>query len=200
MTVSKKQKEILIGLVLGDAYLQKTGKRNARLRLEHSTKQKDYIFWKWDSLANLMQDRPKKLERFNPVFKKKHAYYRCQSYASPVFGKLRRWFYDEKGKKIPENFKTIFKAALSLAIWYMDDGYYYDRDQSVYIYIPRFAPASLELLLNALAQNFGLKPKVKIKKKRHFCLYFNVAETKKLLQIIKDHIIPSMQYKIPQTP
>jgi hypothetical protein len=60
--VSKKQREILIGTILGDGYLQKTGKRNARLKLEHSEKQKDYIFWKYEELKNLMQDRPKRIE------------------------------------------------------------------------------------------------------------------------------------------
>lgn len=196
MTVSKKQKEILIGLILGDAYLQKTGKRNARLRLEHSAKQKEYIFWKWEELANLMQDRPKRKERFNPVFKKKYVYYRCQSHSSPILGKFRRWFYEDSKKKIPENIITIFKSPLSLAVWYMDDGYYYHRDRSAYIYIPQFSPQSLKMLLDALSKNFGLNPKVYKKKKNNLCLYFTVAETKKLIQIIKNYIIPSMQYKI----
>ena len=34
-TMTKKQKEILTGMVLGDCYIQKTGKKNARIRMEH---------------------------------------------------------------------------------------------------------------------------------------------------------------------
>jgi hypothetical protein len=200
MPLLKKQREILVGLVLGDAYLQKTGQRNARLRLEHSAKQKEYIFWKWQELQNLMQDRPKRLERFNPVFRKKYAYYRCQSHASPILGKFRRWFYVDGGKIIPENIRTLFKSSLSLAVWYMDDGYYYPRDKSAYIYIPRYPADSMHRLLDTLEANFGLKPRVYKKKKENLCLYFNVAETIKLMDLVKIHIIHSMHYKTPQTP
>ena len=38
--LSLTQKQILYGTILGDGYLQKTGEKNARLRLEHGEKQK----------------------------------------------------------------------------------------------------------------------------------------------------------------
>jgi Ni,Fe-hydrogenase I cytochrome b subunit len=77
--VTKRQKEILIGTILGDGYLQKTGKRNARLKLEHSERQRDYLWWKYEQLRNLMQDKPKRIERYNPIWKRTYVYYRCQS-------------------------------------------------------------------------------------------------------------------------
>jgi hypothetical protein len=118
--VSKRQREILIGTILGDGYLQKTGKRNARLKLEHSEKQKDYIFWKYEELKNLMQDRPKRIERFNPKWGKTYVYYRCQTHSMPLLGRYKRYFYDEGGKKkVPENIEKLLRSPLSLAVWYM---------------------------------------------------------------------------------
>ena len=43
-------KSAIIGMILGDGYLQKTGEKNARLRLEHGYKQKEYLLWKTEKL------------------------------------------------------------------------------------------------------------------------------------------------------
>ena len=70
MKLTKRQKQIIFGLLLGDAYLQKTGKKNARLRLEHSEKQIAYINWKYEKLSNIFQHKPKKISRKHPITKK----------------------------------------------------------------------------------------------------------------------------------
>ena len=199
--LTKEQKEILIGLILGDGYLQKTGKKNARLKLEHSEKQKDYIFWKYEKLKNWLQSQPKKIKRYNPFFKKTYSYYRCQSHSSPVFGKLYRLFYEAGKKKIPDNIKNLLRSPLTLAVWYMDDGYYYRRDKAAYIYLPAYSQEDLVKLLECLKSNFKLEPKIYYKKaKRLPCLYFSSTETIKLFKIIKGFIIESLKYKAPQDP
>jgi hypothetical protein len=198
--VSKRQREILIGAILGDGYLQKTGKRNARLKLEHSEKQKDYIFWKYEELKNLMQDRPKRIERFNPRWGKTYVYYRCQTHSMPLLGRYKRYFYDEGGKKrVPENIEKLLRSPLSLAVWYMDDGHYYARDGVGYIYLPKYSPEDLERLLGALKNNFGLEPKL-IKKKGYPVLYFPREEFEKLMAIIKPHVPDFMKYKTSPDP
>lgn len=195
--VTKRQMSIIIGTILGDAYIQPTGKINARLRLEHGEKQKDYIFWKWQELKNLMQDKSKKIIRYNPIYKQTYSYYRCQSHSSPVFGKLQKVFYSEQRKIIPAEIQKILKDKLSLAVWFMDDGYYYHRDKTAYIYLSKFSETELNRLLNALKINFNLQPKVEIKKRGNKNLKFSVKETEKLIQLIKADIIPSMRYKLP---
>ena len=77
INLTKRQKDILIGTVLGDAYLQKTGQKNARLRLEHGGKQKEYIMWKAKELGNLIQGKPKPLKRVHPITKKTYSYWYC---------------------------------------------------------------------------------------------------------------------------
>lgn len=198
--LTKKQRDILIGMVMGDAYLQATGKSNARLRLEHSVKQKNYIEWKYDLLKGFMQSPPKLIRRFNPVWKRTYQYYRCQSNAGPYFGKLRRQFYDGRRKIIPSNILSLLATPLALAVWYMDDGYYYHRDDVAYIYLSRFEPQDFERLIEALKKNFGVLPSVKIKKGKYPCFVFDKAQTTKIVKVIKPHIIPSMRYKLPKTP
>lgn len=197
--MTQRQKNALIGMILGDAYLQETGKQNARVRLEHSIKQKEYLEWKIDLFKNYFQTKVKTLSRVNTVWNRTYNYVRIQSTSSPDFGKLRRLFYRDSIKIIPENINDIFNSGLSLAVWFMDDGYYYQRDKMSYIYIPRYDEKSIKNLLFCLKENFNLMPVLKIKK-RGLVLVFSVRETKKLVELIKKFVISSMNYKIPPDP
>lgn len=194
--MNSRKKAILVGMILGDAYLQETGKKNARLRLEHSEKQRDYLLWKGSQFSEFFQGKPNRLVRFNPVYRKEYRYFRWQSNASPEIGKFRRMFYQNNRKIIPKELPKLLVSPLSLAVWFMDDGYYYPRDKITYLYIPRYRQEELEMLVNTLGSNFSLETKVKVKKRGNLVLVFNVKETQKLLLLIKPFIIPSLSYKI----
>lgn len=197
--MNKIKKAILIGMILGDAYLQKTGKKNARIRLEHSEKQKDYLLYKGRIFPEFFQGKPTKIIRFNPVFKKEYTYYRWQSNASPEIGRFKRLFYEENRKIIPKELPKLLVLKEGLAIWFMDDGYYYQRDKMAYLYLAKYTLQELEIILQTLKDNFNLLPKVK-NKKGNWVLVFTVEETKKLIDLIKPYIIPSMRYKLPLHP
>lgn len=191
--MKKRQYQIVIGTVLGDAYVQKTGSANARIRFEHSEKQYAYILWKYEQLKNYMQDSPKKIVRHNQIFQKTYTYYRCQSHSSPELGKVREIFYTNGRKTIPDEIDHFLDNPLTLAVWYMDDGYYYHRDKIASLYIHN--DDKWPLVLEALHQQFGLTPLLKEKKKGKN-LQFSAADTRKLITIIQPYIIPSMEYKI----
>ena len=193
------QKDVVIGMILGDAYLQKTGKQNARLRLEHSINQRAYLDWKVTILHNYFQSKVQTLTRVNTIWNKTYQYVRIQSMSSSDLGELQRAFYKASGKVVPENIALYLRSPLSLAVWFMDDGYYYPRDRMAYIYIPNLDEESRERLLLALKTNFSLEPVLK-QKKKGLVLIFNVSETQKLMKLIKKYILPSMRYKIPLDP
>lgn len=193
--MTSKQKAVVIGSILGDGFLQKTGKNNARLRLEHGLAQKDYLIWKCQIMENFFQSKPIILERKNPIFGKTYQYIRAQSYSGLEFGKFHRIFYQDKRKIIPEQIRKFLKDPLALAVWFMDDGYYYHRDKIAYIYLPKYDQMSMDNLLTALKENFNLFPNLKIKKRGEYVLIFSVKETEKLLGLISRLLIPSMVYK-----
>lgn len=197
--MNKRERSIVIGTVLGDGYLQRTGVKNARLRLEHGVGQKEYIFWKWQELKRYLQSKPKYLARVNPIWKKEYFYYRCQSHSSPEFGKLQALFYGNADKQIPQTINKLLDS-LALAVWFMDDGYYYRRDQTAYIYLSKLTAESVQRLRSALTENFNLDPKLEVKKTKAMDLKFCVADTKKLFTIIAPHVIKSMQYKLMKNP
>jgi len=193
---SKEQKAILIGTILGDAYLQKTGKKNARLRLEHGGKQKDYLFWKVSQFPKLFQGESKYLERKHPISGQTYKYWRHQSNSTPELGKWQAKFYKSGKKHIPNNLNDLLQDSLSLAVWYMDDGYYYPRDKVSYLYLGRVSKNEAEIAQTALEKNFNIFSKVLDKKQKGFALYFSHNETKKLHGMIRRYALPSMQYKL----
>lgn len=195
MTLSSTQKDILIGTVLGDGYLQKTGEKNARLRLEHGADQKEYLFWKVKNLQQFFQGKPKYLERKHPITNRTYKYWRHQSQSTPILGKLRNIFYRNGRKVIPGNI-VKFLTPRSFAVWYMDDGYYYPRDKCSYLYVGNIAKEEAELIVRALEQKFGLMARV-LSKKKGFAIYFSPKETIKLKILIKDYLLKQFNYKIP---
>lgn len=194
--MNKTQKAVLIGMVLGDAYLQKTGAKNARIRLEHSEKQKEYLLWKARMFPEYFQGKPKVYTRFNSVFGKSYRYIRWQSNASCEIGNMRRLFYINNKKTITQALIAHVFHPLSLSVWYMDDGYLYARDKMAYIYVPKLSEQELANIVTILQKNFGLHAHVKTKKNNTNVLTFTVGETEKLLAIVAPYIIPSMQYKL----
>ena len=195
ISLSKEQKSILYGTILGDGYLQKTGEKNARLRLEHGGNQKEYLLWKIEKLKDIFQGKAKYLERIHPLTKKKYCYWRHQSQSTPYLGKLRRIFYPDGKKKIPDNLEKYLQPIM-LTVWYMDDGYYYKRDKCSYLYLGNTTQKEAEIVAQALLKNFNLLTKVK-QKKRGYAIYISPKETLKLKGIIKNYIIPQFNYKLP---
>jgi len=198
MQLTKKQKAVLIGTVLGDAFLQKTGEKNARLRFEHGEKQKEYLLWKVKIFGRLFQGKPTYTERKHPKSKKVYKYWRHQTSATPILGKWRKVFYTGlKGeKKIPENLEELLKEPLALAVWYMDDGYFYQIDRNSYLYLGRVSKQEAQTAQRTIKNNFDIRARVYDKKQKGFALFFSISETKRLHKLIASEIIPLFDYKL----
>lgn len=190
------QKAVLVGAILGDAYIQPTGRHNARIRMEHSVKQSDYLLWKVGFFPDYFGKKPTTMGRFNPKYRKTYSYCRMQSITSPEIGELRKLFYNDKGKKvIPKSIASLLVDPLSLSVWFMDDGYYYKRDKMAYIYLANCSDQEFSLLTECLLQNFGLHPKLK-HKKLGWCFLFSVEDTRRLIELVKEFIPECMKHKI----
>ena len=196
MELTKQQKSVLIGTILGDGFLQKTGEKNARLRLEHSQKQRDYVLWKGQVFGRLFQGSPNYLERVHPISGETYKYCRWQSSACPAFGKWRKYFYPNGKKIIPIDIGKILTELITLAVWYMDDGYFNKVDRNSYIYLGRVTHVEAEILQKAIKKNFDIVATIYDKKNKGFALFFGATETKKLQALISPFIITSLQYKL----
>ena len=200
MHFTVRQRAILAGTILGDGFVQKTGSKNARLRLEHGEKQKDYLLWKGRQFPKLFNGSPEHVERVHPETKKTYTYWRWQSNATPELGKWHTHFYPEGKKRIPKDLAEYVRERLSLAVWYMDDGYYSPEQKHSLLYLGRVTRSEVECAAETIRRNFSLSPRVYDKKNKGFALFFPVAETKKLHALITQEVVPSMKYKLSLTP
>lgn len=194
MSLTKKQKQIIIGLILGDGFLQKTGLKNARLRLEYSSKSEKYARWILGQLSNIFP-RIHKLERIHPLNQRRYGYIRLQSHASPFFGKLQKKFY-LAGKKSFFNANNYLNNWLTLGVWYLDDGHYIARDKQAEIYLPKLTTLELTHLCQFLYEQFNLVAKPYCYKNKNGCrIRFDQISTKILMKDIDDEIKELIPHK-----
>ena len=200
MKLTKRQQAILAGTILGDARLQKTGSKNARLRFEHGGKQKEYLLWKGKQFPQLFNSSPSYVERMHPKTQRTYTYWRWQSHATPELGTWYRLFYHDSVKRIPGTIAELLHEPIGLAVWYMDDGYFDPKQKHSFIYLGCITHTEANRACKMIEKNFNIEPRVYNKKAKGFALFFSVKETKKLHALIRTYVQESMHYKLSLTP
>lgn len=197
-SLSKRQQEILVGSLLGDGgiYKHHNGKNSCRYSETHSIDQIEYALWKFDEFYNLISSNYKIIDQTNSkTFGKKQTIVFC-TVLHECFVKWRELFYPKGIKIIPDNIDN-YLTPLGLAVWYMDDGsrHYVSRSSVARLHTNAFNKNDIDKLIVALNKNFGLGAKT-INTKRGIIIQFCQSETKKLFNIIRQYIVPSLSYKI----
>lgn len=59
IALRKDQKDIIIGTLLGDGYIEFNGFRGSRLQVRQSDNHRDHVFWLFYRLENLCKSPPK---------------------------------------------------------------------------------------------------------------------------------------------
>lgn len=187
-------KQLLIGSLLGDGCFCSVGSKtkNMCLSIAHSEKQKEYLEYKWEILNKYNLVSP--IVEYH-VNNKRYLHelvgYRFKSRLHPIFTNIRLKYYDSNGhKRIFEEFVKDIDA-LGLAIWYMDDGYV--TKNSCILSTCSFTLEEQLLLANILLNKFDLHFTVG---KHDNSMYLQAKDFPKFVELIKDYIIPSMQYKL----
>lgn len=181
LTLHDREKQILIGSILGDAYIYTQGK----IQFEQSDKQKEYLFWKFDELKNLAYGRPSAVERID---KRTHRTYRnYRFWLRQYFRQWRQIFYDGKKKVFPER---LHLTPLSIAIWYMDDGCY--SNKNCILSTDSFSNESLRRIQSVLYTRFHVDTLIRPSKK----LVIRAKDHEHFFDIIRPYVHKSMCYKI----
>lgn len=192
--VENDLKQLLIGSLLGDGCFCSVGKytKNMCLSIAHSEKQKEYLKYKWGILNNYnLVSSISEYRLNNKRYSHELVGYRFKSKLHPIFTDIRNKYYDSNGHK--RVFKEFVKDidALGLAIWYMDDGYV--TKNSCILSTCSFTLEEQSLLANILLDKFDLHFTVG---KNDNSMYLRAKDFSKFVELIKDYIIPSMQYKL----
>lgn len=198
LNLSARELAIIIGTILGDAYVEQH-ENAARISVLHSLKQKELVSWKHKELERFVRMQPKQVEYFDSRYNKKYTQFRFQTRRYPVFKTLAQIFYRGRTKIVPKNIGNLLTDPISLAVWYMDDGGRRKDCHGMFLNTLSFSETEQKILQKCLMQNFGIKTRI------HwitdgFRLYIPQSDALKFCQIIGPHILPSMAYKLPYDP
>lgn len=184
--LNQYQKSVIIGTMLGDGYLRIVpGRRDAFLEVNHAHNQCEYVEWKYKVLENVSGK--------SPIVRNgngKRRAIRFHTRQSAELTQLYNWFYKDKTKVIPSD---LVLDPLILATWFMDDGSWC-RASDVYLNTQQFSHHDQQILLDALVK-IGLQASLN-KDKEYQRIRFVKTSIPALVELVKPHIIPSMQYKI----
>lgn len=196
LSLSKRQKEILVGTVLGDGHLEKVyTPQLARLKIEHSFKQKDYVDWLYREFKNWVRTKPK--YKLKKVWGKIHKNYGFCTYSHRLLGNFQKDFYRNKIKVVPNNLQKEI-TPLSLAIWFMDDGSIKSsKHKGIFLNTQSFSKKDVKKLQDILKSKFGIKTTTR-KDGMHEQIYLGGNFGEEFIKIIRPYIISSLKYKIPR--
>lgn len=196
-------RKAIIGLVIGDGCLSwKKGRKNAMFQCSHQEKQYDYILWKQNILNKVTSStiNPTKKKIDDKIFNGYH----LSTRQHPTFTKLYKRFY-HRGNKALDEYIVKKIDDFVLAIIYMDDGtfgkHHTNGKDSFFLCTQSFDYANNCLLKKSLKLNLGLEWNINKANKTKSGTYnyrLRLANrfNEKFLELIKPHIIPSMQYKL----
>ena len=196
LTLTKRQRSIIVGLILGDGHLETRDKgRTYRLKVEHSLEQEDYTKW----LFNEFRDW---IPASKPYIKVRKSGQKSTGFTTYSHGVLRFYgkaFYSDDGVKfIPKMIKKVL-TPLSVAVWFMDDGSRKSLKHNAYnIHTLGYTKKDLRILQGALEDNFDIETSLHSQRGKYWRMYIPSNSAKQFTELIKKYVqlIQSMQHKL----
>jgi hypothetical protein len=204
--LSKIQKEILIGSLLGDGCLRKTsvsGLANAYFKYDQMFSHSSLVYLVYLVFQNITGTPPsiryKDFEADSKTLKKHSCSFR--TYRLPVLTHYYNQFYqlDSLGnlrKRVPIQIKD-WLTPIGLAFWFMEDGS--TESSGLYFHTQGFQLNDVELLRQVLNEKFGLQTSLITEKraeKKYYKIYVKAESRPILTELIKPYIIECFKYKL----
>lgn len=186
--LNKRQQSILVGLLLGDGFLEWRYKY-PRLRVDHSLKQKEYVDWLYKEFKKFCNQKPRHIDRFDVRVGNIHKHYLFSTKISQAFLKYRKIFYKGRKKIIPQKLSSYLNNELSLAVWYMDDGFRRTDCKAVYLCTSGYSIKEQNFLQIILKERYGLETKIYFARK-NARIYFPASSAKRFCDLIRPYVLP----------
>lgn len=193
--LSAMQKDILIGLMLGDGNLEFDGYRGARLQVKQSEERKEYVMWLYSHFAEFVRTPPKQRPDT------RQWYFGTRFFEN--FEDLRQSFYAYRIKKMPQNITDLVQSPITLAVWFMDDGRLDYRAKSHFAYhiaTDSFKESEVKILEQLLKEKFDISAKTYLslcRGKKYPKIYIGKDGRERFTEIVAPYILPCFGYKIP---
>lgn len=187
LELSEFQKEILVGLLLGDGCLERTkNSTGARLKVCQCLKQKELVWWLYENFSSLVATLPKIYReelRFNTLT------HSCFKYFYDIF-------YPDGKKIVPNNVQNLLTPT-AFTVWFMGDGSIKSKEcRGRILNTQSFKRSDIGRLMFVLKEKFNLISSIRAQKDG-LQIYISAKSAESLNAILKDKILPSFQYKLP---
>ncbi len=194
LKLSEIQKNVLVGLLLGDGHIELSPNgKTARLKVEYSVKNSDYVDFLYKIFKNLVRMTPR--TRTVKGFGKNFDRVGFTTLCLPDFLHFRDLFYQGKTKIVPSNISKLL-TSIGLAVWFMDDGSYKSKEcKGKLLCTHNFNSKEIGLLCKVLDHDFALGAIPRIQKDGTE-IYINASSYEKLKTIISPFMVKSFLYKI----
>nr|YP_009184764.1 putative LAGLIDADG homing endonuclease [Jenufa perforata]ALO62917.1 putative LAGLIDADG homing endonuclease [Jenufa perforata] len=198
--LTKEQREILVGLLLGDGNMQtENNGRTYRFRFSQQSRQKDYLFAVYEIFKPFVTTPPREYRFTDSRTGKKSfrwAFATTQQACFRFYGQL---FYSLNGKKkVPKIIRKLLKPK-GLAFWYMDDGAqkWAGKTLACQICTDGFTLEDVKLLKSVLEDNFKLQVSIN-RQRENYRLGISAKSYQTLRNLIFPFLLKTMHYKFPK--
>ncbi len=193
LKLTKQQKEVLVGTLLGDSHLSTYNRVNYNVMVQHGYSQKEYTDWLYEIFKEWVRTPPQiKYQKINGKLYQKY-WFNTLSHAAFRF--FAQQFYCN-GKKIVPQLIHRWLTPLGLAVWFMDDGSIKSKHhRALIINTQCYSDRDLHRLQKVLLDKYRVATKLRTQKEGKQ-LYILAVSVHTFVNIIRPYIIPEMEYKL----
>lgn len=192
-----KESSILVGLMLGDGSISLSKGVTGAARYEHTCKHRDF-------LVNLSEQwLPLYFEKSIPTPWPQESptqWWRGSKMLPELFDLYKLWYKrDPKGKKvkiIPLNLVENDFNEISLAHWFMDDGYFDNYSGTFRFCTDNFTFTECEFLVQLLEQKCNIKATTNVRRKNMWRIRVSMHSVPLFRQLVKPYLLPIFHYKL----
>ncbi len=195
LKLTREQREVLIGLMLGDAHLEtQNNGRTYRLKVEQSEAHVAYIRHLYQLFTEWVRTPPQvKVVRSRGHVSRNWWF---QTLSHSAFRFYAHQFYRDGRKCVPRLIHR-WLTPRALAYWYMDDGSVKSaQSKGMLINTQGFSLGEVQRLCQVLREQFDLKTKPR-KQREGYQVYISGESYEVFRDLIEPYLIPEMRYKLP---
>jgi hypothetical protein len=193
--LTDEQKEVLIGLMLGDGCLETQNKGHTyRLKIEQSLAHQAYVQHLYHLFHEWVLSEPKVKQKVSGNHTSQNIAF--QTVSHEAFRFFAHQFYKDGKKQVP---KLIHRwlTPKAIAYWFMDDGSIKSKESKAVIFNTQcFTRNEVERLINVLQNIYDLQAKER-KQKEGYQIYISGKSYEVFAEMITSYLIEEMKYKLP---
>jgi len=187
--LTSRQEAVLVGTLLGDGCLAKHGQHH-RLHIKHKAAHRSLAEFKHQVFETHVS---MPLHEFDQRLGAE--LYPCVQFASRTSLAFTKWhsrFYNGRVKIVPRDIER-FLSALSMSVWFMDDG---AADYAgVTFQTHNFCANEVEHLVSVLQQKFDLAASSRSNKGKQI-IYVRACSLNRLHELMDPYLLPEFRYKL----